>query len=200
MTKLRAVLGADALVTTPSTVGLDPQTVRIDAEDLAALLQEPAEADTALLERYVERFDTAPLADAIVAALQPQIERAEQERARFLPTEHLGAWGCYHRAMWHSFRFTRSDNAQAVELLQRALASIRSSREPTRGCRSACFPGPFWTIRGIDQPTSARRWTPPGRASAWSRRATPWVTGPWAARCFSTPSTIRRWLRSTGRW
>lgn len=80
---------------------------------------------------WAERFDRSlddlfavqdAMADAIVAALQPQIERAEQERARFLPTEHLGAWGCYHRAMWHSFRFTRSDNAQAVELLQRALA------------------------------------------------------------------------------
>jgi tetratricopeptide (TPR) repeat protein len=61
------------------------------------------------------------MADAIVAALQPQIERAEQERTRFLATEHLGAWECYHRALWHGFRFTRADNERASELLHRAL-------------------------------------------------------------------------------
>jgi TolB-like protein/DNA-binding SARP family transcriptional activator len=77
-------------------------------------------------ERIERPFDDLFLvqdqvADAIVAVLEPQIERAEQHRARILPTAHLDAWECYHRAMWHSFRFTRADTQEAHRLLERAL-------------------------------------------------------------------------------
>jgi TolB-like protein len=57
---------------------------------------------------------------AIVAAVLPEIDRAEMERSRLLPTEHLGAWECYHRAMWHNFRFTAEDSDQARSLLLKA--------------------------------------------------------------------------------
>lgn len=62
------------------------------------------------------------LANQIVSALEPQIDQAEMERARLLPTENLDAWECFHRAMWHSYRFTADDNALAHGLFQRALA------------------------------------------------------------------------------
>ena len=42
------------------------------------------------------------------------------ERARLLPTENLDAWECYHRAMWHNYRFTAADSDQAQALLLRA--------------------------------------------------------------------------------
>jgi TolB-like protein/DNA-binding SARP family transcriptional activator len=61
------------------------------------------------------------MANAIVSALEPQIDQAEMDRARLLPTENLNAWECYHRAMWHGFRFTADDNQLAHGLLQRAL-------------------------------------------------------------------------------
>ncbi len=61
------------------------------------------------------------LANRIASALEPQIDQAEMERARLLPTENLDAWECFHRAMWHSFRFTADDNALAHGLFQRAL-------------------------------------------------------------------------------
>ncbi len=61
------------------------------------------------------------LANQIVSALEPQIDQAEMERARLLPTESLDAWECYHRAMWHSYRFTADDNTLANGLFQRAL-------------------------------------------------------------------------------
>ena len=61
------------------------------------------------------------LANQIASALEPQIDQAEMERVRLLPTESLDAWECFHRAMWHSFRFTADDNALAHGLFQRAL-------------------------------------------------------------------------------
>lgn len=61
------------------------------------------------------------LANQIVSALEPQIDQAEMERVRLLPTESLDAWECFHRAMWHSFRFTDHDNVLAHGLFQRAL-------------------------------------------------------------------------------
>ena len=79
---------------------------------------------------WTERFDR-PLDDlfsvqddvsaAIASAIEPEIERAEAERSRLKPPEDLSAWECYHRAMWHCFRFTAPHTEQAHRLLQRAL-------------------------------------------------------------------------------
>lgn len=60
------------------------------------------------------------IVEAVTTSLLPEIERAEMERARLIPTENLDAWECYHRAMWHNFRFTAGDSAQARALLTRA--------------------------------------------------------------------------------
>lgn len=60
------------------------------------------------------------IVNALISALLPELERAEMERARLLPTENLDAWECYHRAMWHNFRFTADDSDQAEALLLRS--------------------------------------------------------------------------------
>ncbi len=54
---------------------------------------------------------------AIVSAVLPEIDRAEMDRSRGLPTDRLDAWECYHRAMWHNFRFTAKDSDLARSLL-----------------------------------------------------------------------------------
>ncbi len=59
---------------------------------------------------------------AIASAIEPEIERAEAERARLKAPEDLSAWECYHRAMLHCYRFTAAHTEQAHALLQRALA------------------------------------------------------------------------------
>ncbi|MCB1610096.1 MAG: winged helix-turn-helix domain-containing protein [Xanthomonadales bacterium] len=78
---------------------------------------------------WTERFDRTlddifqvqdEMVDCVVTALLPELERAEMERVRLLPSEHLDAWACFHRAMWHSYRFTADDSVQARELLLRA--------------------------------------------------------------------------------
>ena len=62
---------------------------------------------------------------AIASAIEPEITRAEGERARLKAYEDLSAWECYHRAMWHCFRFTALHTEQAHALLLRALALDR---------------------------------------------------------------------------
>ncbi|MEO7246256.1 MAG: hypothetical protein ABIX12_14060 [Rubrivivax sp.] len=62
---------------------------------------------------------------AIASAIEPEIIRAEGERARLKSSEDLNAWECYHRAMWHCFRFTALHTEQAHALLLRALALDR---------------------------------------------------------------------------
>jgi TolB-like protein/DNA-binding SARP family transcriptional activator len=62
------------------------------------------------------------LANAVVAAVEPAIERAEYELARLKPPASLDAWENYHMALWHSFRFTAGDTEDASSYLQRALA------------------------------------------------------------------------------
>jgi TolB-like protein/DNA-binding SARP family transcriptional activator len=59
---------------------------------------------------------------AIAAAILPEIESAEAERAGMKAPEDLSAWECYHRAMWHCFHFTAQHTEQAHGLLLRALA------------------------------------------------------------------------------
>lgn len=62
---------------------------------------------------------------AIAAAIEPEITRSERERARLKSPEDLTAWECYHRAMWHCFRFTAHHTEQAHALLLRALSLER---------------------------------------------------------------------------
>ena len=58
---------------------------------------------------------------AIASAIEPEIARAEAERAGLKAPEDLSAWECYHRAMWHCYHFTAQHTEQAYQLLQRAL-------------------------------------------------------------------------------
>lgn len=78
-------------------------------------------------ERFERPFDDLfdvqdQIVDAVVAALEPQIEQAERNRARWIPAGDLNAWECFHRAMWHGYRFTHADIAEAEQWLRRALA------------------------------------------------------------------------------
>lgn len=80
-------------------------------------------------EVWSEHFDR-PLDDlfdiqdeitsAVIAAIEPAIERAEMQRALMLAPESLSAWESYHRGLWHSFRFTARDNELANRLFLQA--------------------------------------------------------------------------------
>ena len=62
------------------------------------------------------------ITEAIVAAIEPQLYRAEHRRARRKPPENLDAWDLVMRALMHFWRLTREDNLQAQEFLEQAIA------------------------------------------------------------------------------
>ncbi|HEX6259963.1 MAG TPA: hypothetical protein VFZ51_04850 [Woeseiaceae bacterium] len=80
-------------------------------------------------ELWSEHFDR-PLDDifqvqdditnAVIAAIEPAIERAEMQRALLKPPDSLTAWEHFHRGLWHCFRFTARDNEIAHQLFARA--------------------------------------------------------------------------------
>ena len=61
------------------------------------------------------------ITETIVAAIEPELSAVERERARRKPPESLDAWDLYQRGLWHMYRFTKDDNAEAQHLFRRSL-------------------------------------------------------------------------------
>jgi adenylate cyclase len=59
---------------------------------------------------------------AIVAAIAPELGKTEQQRATSKKPENLNAWEAYQRGMWHLYRRTRDDLAEARRLFATALS------------------------------------------------------------------------------
>lgn len=60
------------------------------------------------------------LGNWIASALMGEIEQSERNRAILRPPSSLDAWGSHHRGLWHMYRFTKHDNAQAQLYFERA--------------------------------------------------------------------------------
>jgi adenylate cyclase len=80
---------------------------------------------------WAERFDREladifavqdEITERIAATIEPELARAELERARRKPPESLDAWDLYQRGLWHVWQFNAADNARARELFERAAA------------------------------------------------------------------------------
>jgi len=83
---------------------------------------------------WAERFDREladifavqdEITERIAAAIEPELARAEVERARRKPPESLDAWDLYQRGLWHIWQFNAEDNAAARKLFERATALDR---------------------------------------------------------------------------
>jgi len=61
------------------------------------------------------------ITERIVAAIQPELNIAEQERARRKPPENLDAWEAYQRGLWHLYHFTNEHFDEALKLFSRAI-------------------------------------------------------------------------------
>ena len=79
---------------------------------------------------WAERFDRElgdifaiqdEITRSIVGQIEPELGRAEYERAKATPPENLGAWELFHRGMTLIARRTKDGNAQARLLLERSL-------------------------------------------------------------------------------
>ncbi|MGH8167783.1 MAG: tetratricopeptide repeat protein, partial [Woeseiaceae bacterium] len=82
-------------------------------------------------ELWSEHFDCSlddifrvqdDITNAVIAAIEPAIERAEMQRALIKPPDSLTAWEYFHRGLWHCFRFTARDTEIAHQLFKHAVS------------------------------------------------------------------------------
>ncbi len=71
------------------------------------------------LEDIVEVQDD--ITRTVVGNIEPELSRAEFERARSKPPESLDAWALFHRAIQHYVRWTREENLLARQIFERAV-------------------------------------------------------------------------------
>ena len=76
---------------------------------------------------------------AIVAAIEPELARAERERARRKPAQNLDAWEWHQRGLWHVYRYTAEDNARAEAMFRRAIELDENFAPPYAGLAYALY-------------------------------------------------------------
>jgi adenylate cyclase len=57
----------------------------------------------------------------LAGAIEPELGKAERERARAIRPDDLRAWDLYQRGLWHTYKRTRNDLAEAQRLFRQAL-------------------------------------------------------------------------------
>ena len=57
----------------------------------------------------------------LAGAIEPELGKAERERARAKRPDDLHAWDLYQRGLWHTYKRTREDLAEAQRLFRQAL-------------------------------------------------------------------------------
>jgi TolB-like protein len=77
------------------------------------------------------------IAQAIVAAIEPQLYAAENFRAQRKPPDSMDAWDLVMRALSHYWRVTRQDNMVAQALLEKAI-NIEPNYGRALGVLAAC--------------------------------------------------------------
>src|SRR6266404_1445552 len=57
----------------------------------------------------------------LVGAIEPELGKAERERARAKRPDDLRAWDFYQRGLWHTYKRTREDLAEAQRMFRQAI-------------------------------------------------------------------------------
>ena len=75
--------------------------------------------------RYDREFDDVfsvqdELTETIVGALDPELGKAERERAKAKRPENLDAWDVYQRGLWHLYHYTKEDIEKTQQLFRQA--------------------------------------------------------------------------------
>lgn len=80
---------------------------------------------------WAERYDR-DLADilqlqdeialTIAGAIEPELSKAEQERARRKPPDNLDAWDLYQRGLWHYWQYSKDSSAEAQRLFSESIS------------------------------------------------------------------------------
>jgi TolB-like protein/Flp pilus assembly protein TadD len=89
---------------------------------------------------WAERFDRHlsdlfelqdEVAAAIAGAIEPELLKSERNRVAHRPPQTEDAYEFYQRGLWHFYRYTKEDNAEAQALFRRALAIDPQYPQPT---------------------------------------------------------------------
>jgi TolB-like protein/Tfp pilus assembly protein PilF len=102
------------------------------------------------------------IAESIVAAIQPELGSAEQERARRKLPENLNAWDIYQRGLWHMYHFTNEGLDEAQKLFARAIA-MDPDFAPSHGgmayvhVQKAFYAAPETRVETLDEALSMAR-------------------------------------------
>ncbi len=74
----------------------------------------------------------------LVGAIEPEMNKSEQQRAVTNRAENLDAWELYHRGMWHMSRQTPEDLRVASSLFQQA-TDLDGNFAPAHAAYAHCF-------------------------------------------------------------
>ena len=115
------------------------------------------------------------LTESIFAAVVPELGETERARARSKRPESLTAWDCYQRGLWHLYRRTRDDVAEA----ERARRARPTASFPFWQSASAellapyRFAGTTGHKRGFRRPEQSREVSDAGRTPGAERALWP---------------------------
>ena len=95
-------------------------------------------------ERYDRELDDIfalqdEITERIVAAIAPEIDQAERERAQRLSPDNLDAWESYQRGLWHLYRFTKKNNTEARRLFRQSASTSTSFSQPLSGITHSLY-------------------------------------------------------------
>ncbi len=97
----------------------------------------------------------------IVASIANEVEAVERNNAALKPPNSLDAWGAYHRALWHLYRFNQIDNESAQHFFELAIRLDPSFSRAHAGLSSTHFQNAFqgWAKRDrqVDHAIAAGR-------------------------------------------
>ncbi|HXZ22955.1 MAG TPA: winged helix-turn-helix domain-containing tetratricopeptide repeat protein [Pseudolabrys sp.] len=79
------------------------------------------------------------ITQTIVGAIEPELGRAERERARIKQRESIDAWSVYQRGMFHLYRYTQDDLVQARKLFKEAIAIDPDLAPAYSAIAEACY-------------------------------------------------------------
>src|SRR5262249_28093073 len=89
------------------------------------------------LEDVFELQDRVTL--SVVGVIEPQLSRAERERAKVKKLENLDAWTLYQRGMSHLYLCTREDLSEARSLFNQAISFDPNLAPAHSGLGEVCY-------------------------------------------------------------
>ncbi|MCZ6591968.1 MAG: adenylate/guanylate cyclase domain-containing protein [Alphaproteobacteria bacterium] len=97
---------------------------------------------------WAERYDRSledifglqdEITQMVVGAIEPELDRAERERAIQTPPENLDAWEYLHRGWWHLIKFEKSEIQEAQNCFHHAVEIDSSFAQAYAGLAEAEF-------------------------------------------------------------